>query len=223
MHHKKVGSNADPITAPKNQTFYSYYVNAIKSAYKFNYQYNKTTFYMIVSSVILYNALLFTLAIKEGSGLDKACMFSLFSYASLVLMEAIEYVEHYGLRYRDESDDSQPTEMCSWNTTENPYLTCNIFRFQRHTDHHMNAYKMFPTMELTQKMLKFPFDFGNAMVIATIPQLWESIANPLVDAALTGKQPSKEHLQYVSKVVLCQRLLFIFLFLYAFVKFVMSG
>ena len=61
---------------------------------------------MCVGATILYNVGLLSLALLEGSGLHKAAFFSLFSYFTLFLMEAIEYVEHYGLVYR-ESGDSQ--------------------------------------------------------------------------------------------------------------------
>lgn len=37
---------------------------------------------------------------KEGNGLSKALFFSALSYVTLFIMEAIEYIEHYGLVYR---------------------------------------------------------------------------------------------------------------------------
>ena len=45
----------------------------------------------------------------------------------------------------------------------------------------MNAYKIFTSLDLNEKMPLFPFDFFHAMFWAAIPQAWFSIANPLVD------------------------------------------
>lgn len=34
-------------------------------------------------------------------------------------MEAVEYIEHYGLVYRKDDKVTPVTEICSWNTKEN--------------------------------------------------------------------------------------------------------
>ena len=46
MHHKKVGTTEDPVTSPKDQSVYKYYVKVISSAYSFNYHHNFTYFLM---------------------------------------------------------------------------------------------------------------------------------------------------------------------------------
>ena len=96
-------------------------------------------------------------------------------------MESIEYIEHYGLVYRASENAKPVTEICSWNTTKNSLSNALIFRFQRHSDHHMNAYKLYSSLDLSPKMPQFPFDFPITLVICLIPPLWYFIANPLVD------------------------------------------
>ena len=44
----------------------------------------------------------------------------------------------------------------------------------------MNAYKIYSTVELTDKMPKIPFSVFEAFLIATIPPLWYKIMNPYV-------------------------------------------
>lgn len=96
-------------------------------------------------------------------------------------MEMVEYIEHYGLVYRSDEKAKPITEICSWNSNENELINWFIFRFQRHSDHHMNAYKVYPTLDLTDKMPQFPFDFVTGMILCLIPPLWWHIMNPLVD------------------------------------------
>ena len=86
---------------------YSFYVNALFSCYKFNYNYSKKIFVFNLASTIGYNLLAIGLAIKEGSSLNKALFFSLLSYFTLFIMEAVEYMEHYGLVYRTD-EKSKP-------------------------------------------------------------------------------------------------------------------
>lgn len=217
LHHKNVGTPLDPITSPKGMTIFQYYVNAISSAYKFNYKHSKNIFFMCLGATIFYNVGVLSLTLHEGSGLYKAAFFSLFSYFSLFLMEATEYIEHYGLIYR-ESGDSQALEICSWNTVHNEYLSWILFRFQKHSDHHMNAHKVYPVMELNEKMPCFPFDFGNAMLFAPVPQLWFYLADPLVDEVIKKQALPKNHLKSVEKAVFYQRALVTFLFLIVLAK-----
>jgi hypothetical protein len=64
---------------------------------------------MNVGATILYNALLVLFSIKSGSGIYKALFFSAISYASIFLMEAVEYIEHYGLIYRKDENTKPVT------------------------------------------------------------------------------------------------------------------
>lgn len=181
LHHKKVGTPEDPITSPKGRSIYSYYFNAIFSCYKFNYNYDKKVFAANLGATLLYNGLLVTLALREGSSIYKALFFSALSYAALWTMEEVEYIEHYGLVYRKDDKEKTVSEVCSWNTEDNELLNWFIFRFQRHSDHHMNAYKLYPTLDINEKMPQFPFDFMSAILMCKIPSLWYLLVDPLVD------------------------------------------
>lgn len=61
----------------------------------------------------------------------------------------------------------------------------------------MNAYKIYPTLDLTEKMPQFPFDFVSAILMATVPPLWTWLVNPLVDEVIEGKKVGVEHRKYV--------------------------
>lgn len=45
----------------------------------------------------------------------------------------------------------------------------------------MNAYKIYSSLELNDKMAIYPFDFLTAIFIAFVPPLWYKVSNPLVD------------------------------------------
>jgi hypothetical protein len=61
----------------------------------------------------------------------------------------------------------------------------------------MNAYKYFTTMELTEKMPKFPVTFNEAIYLCPTP-LWYYIMNPFVDEQLEGKKVSPSHIKFVN-------------------------
>jgi len=62
------------------------------------------------------------------------------------LFEGVEYIEHYGLVFKTGEDKNFIQERSSFNTDLNIFSNWMIFRFQRHADHHMNAYKYFTTL-----------------------------------------------------------------------------
>lgn len=84
-------------------------------------------------------------------------------------------------------------EQSSWNTDENMLHNWLVFRFQRHSDHHMNAYKYFTTIELTPTMPRFPMTFQEGIFMAMMPPLWFYIMNPYVDEQIEGKKVSASH------------------------------
>lgn len=95
--------------------------------------------------------------------------------------------------YREDVDKKEINEISSWNSEENILYNWIIFRFQRHSDHHMNAYKIFTTLELTDKMPRFPFNFFEGGLISLFPPLWYYIMNPYVDEVMEKKPIPKTH------------------------------
>ena len=63
----------------------------------------------------------------------------------------------------------------------------------RHSDHHLNAYKMYSALDMTDTMPIFPFGMYEAAYFAFIPPLWNYVMNPYVDKAIEGKEVSKTH------------------------------
>jgi len=65
-----------------------------------------------------------------------------YSLLTVFFLEAINYIEHYGLRRKkDENGIYEPVNIKhSWNAPHR-YTNYLIFKLQRHSDHHANAYK----------------------------------------------------------------------------------
>lgn len=151
LHHKYVGSPMDDITAPKNTPFFLYYFKSVFSSYRETFKYSKLFFAFCMSLHLIYLFTLYQLALTEFGGnselaLNKMVFFIFIAFFGLYMMESIEYIEHYGLVYRQNNNDQPVLEISSWNASTNPVYNWAIFRFQRHSDHHMNAYKIFSTL-----------------------------------------------------------------------------
>lgn len=70
----------------------------------------------------------------------------------------------------------------------------------------MNAYKIYSTLDLNDKMPQYPFTFVQAVAACWIPWLWYKIADPLVDKVLSGGRLTQKQLSkarnYVQAVIL---------------------
>ena len=153
---------------------------------------------------LAYVGILFAHAMNEYGdwwmALWKVMVFSGISLGCVVFLEFIEYIEHYGLIYRDDKDEDQITELCSWNPEVDVVTNLLLFRSHRHSDHHMNAYKIYTTLEMNDKMPVFPFSFFDGSVFCIIPQLWYFIMDPYVDEAVEGKKVDKRHDKLIKRM-----------------------
>ena len=191
MHHKLVGTPEDAVTSPKNQTIYEYYVRTIFSSYKQTFKYSKFFFAFCIILNWSFVYLMYNIALKQfqndsSLAFKKTLLFVLIAFESLFLMECVEYIEHYGLVYRKSQNEKPVLEISSWNTVVNPLYNWITFRFQRHSDHHMNAYKIYSSLELNDKMPQYPFTFPQAVGASWFPFIWYKIADPLVDKVLNS-------------------------------------
>jgi alkane 1-monooxygenase len=69
-------------------------------------------------------------------------------------------------------------ELSSWNSDKDIIFNWLSFRFQRYSDHHMNAYKYYSISDLTPAMPRFAFSIFEGIMLTLIPPLWYYIMNP---------------------------------------------
>ncbi len=106
---------------------------------------------------------------------------------AVVLLETVNYVEHYGLlRQRTASgryERCRPEH--SWNSDR---LVTNIFLFhlQRHSDHHANPGRRYQTLRSFDSAPQLPAGYATMVLLAFVPPLWRHVMNPRVLAHYGG-------------------------------------
>ncbi len=101
-------------------------------------------------------------------------------YASL-LLEMVNYIEHYGLSRKTEGGKREPFGMMhAWNAD---HLATNaaLVNLQRHSDHHMHAWKPFATLQAMPEAPQLPTGYAGCIFLATIPPLWFRLMHPRLD------------------------------------------
>ena len=100
------------------------------------------------------------------------------------MIETTNYIEHYGLlRKKDAQGIYEPVDIRhSWNA---PQVVTNhmLFKLQRHSDHHANAYKPYQILESLEDSPMLPHGYSASIILAMLPPLWFKIGNPLAEAA----------------------------------------
>ena len=189
-HHKNVATPHDPATARKNENLYAYLVRCISSTYLSAWKIendrlerNNKFAYSFKNAMIQFSLVqtLFLLIIYSLFGLQALICFVLAAAVGFVLLECIEYIEHYGLT-RDEIKPgiyARVEEQHSWN--------CNkilgrliLFELPLHPAHHKNSSIQYQALQSTQKAPEMPYGYPTMILLALIPPLWFKKINPIL-------------------------------------------
>lgn len=120
-------------------------------------------------------------------------MFAIQGVLAILLLEAINYVQHYGLVRREVApgryEPIGPEH--SWNSAA-WFSNLGLVNLGRHSDHHLFASRPFQALrDYRNRAPEFPTGLAFMTLAAFIPSLWFKIMNPLVLAerarARTGR------------------------------------
>lgn len=186
-HHRYVSTTLDPATAPRGRNVYFHIVaSTIKgnvSAWKIERERLEKKRLGLMSwhnAVIrgqLMSLLLVTAAWAMG-GWQAALFLSMCALAGKATLEAVNYMEHYGI-VRNPETPVQPRH--SWNTNRR-ISSWTMFNLTRHSHHHAQgevAYQDLKPMPEAPMMIN---GYLTTMVVALIPPLWHALMTPKVIA-----------------------------------------
>ena len=152
-HHKTMATIHDPATALLNENAYHFMIRSFFGSHVkvWNYEtkmirdkygpgaslwllicLNKMTWYFIIHFSILFG-------VYNIFGLSSFIFHVQYVIVSLVILELVNYIEHYGLlRKKDKNGVYESVnKMHSWNNLSGAVLV----RLQRHSDHHAHSFR----------------------------------------------------------------------------------
>jgi alkane 1-monooxygenase len=109
------------------------------------------------------------------------------SALAIWLLEAVNYVEHYGLQRRIQSD-GRPEPFGVQHAWNADHLISNslLANLQRHSDHHVHAWKPFAQLEPGPGP-QLPAGYAGCVLLAAVPPLWFAVMERrLASAAPAG-------------------------------------
>ena len=101
--------------------------------------------------------------------------------SGFLLLETINYIEHYGLRRKKKESGryERVREVHSWNSNH-VFGRIMLFELTRHSDHHYRANKKFQLLDYHEISPQLPYGYPTSMVLSLFPPIWFKIMNKRV-------------------------------------------
>jgi alkane 1-monooxygenase len=189
-HHLHVSTPNDPSTAKYNQNLYAFWWQTVTGTYTKAWaiqqnlnKVNQTKWYDSKNDMLWFSIIqvLYLVTIYFTFG-GKATLFAtLAGVVGFLLLETINYIEHYGLRRNQLASGrfERVSEKHSWNS--NHVLgRIILYELTRHSDHHYKSQKKYQVLEYHDVSPQMPFGYPTSMVMSFFPPLWFWVMNKRV-------------------------------------------
>ena len=184
-HHKHVATPHDPSTAKYNQSLYAFwpqtligtYVSAWKIANEEVEKKGKRR-WSLQNEMLLFQLiqLTFVLVVLYFFGIKIAILFVVAALIGGLLLESVNYIEHYGLSRTQTSEQQfervQPHH--SWNSNH-IIGRLMLFELSRHSDHHYLASRKYQILRSFDNAPQMPTGYPGMILLSLFPPLWFKI------------------------------------------------
>lgn len=178
-HHKYVSTPADPATSRYNETLYAFLVRSFVMSWISAFNIEKKKNGILKNKTLHYAAyqLIFML-ILASIHINLLIGLLLHSFVSILLLESVNYIEHYGLLRKEVNGVYEKVKpVHSWNSNHF-FSGINLFEVSRHSDHHAMASKPYYELEFIESSPQMPTGYPGMILLATVPPLWFKVMNP---------------------------------------------
>ncbi|MGZ5190213.1 MAG: fatty acid desaturase, partial [Flavisolibacter sp.] len=100
------------------------------------------------------------------------------AFQGILLLETVNYIEHYGLQRKQISQDKYERAMPehSWNSNH-VIGRVMLFELSRHSDHHFLASRKYQILRHHDNSPQMPTGYPGMMILATLPPAWFYVMN----------------------------------------------
>lgn len=189
-HHKHVGTLEDPATSRRGEHIYAFWVRSVIGCYRNAWaltlkqlKHKEVSFFSLHNGVfwghiaqIAYLAVGYTVG-----GLVVVVSLIGAGIVGFLLLESVNYIEHYGLmRRRLPNGRYERVETFhSWNSN---HEVGRIFLYEltRHADHHYKSTRPYQVLRHWDESPQLPHGYPLSIILSLFPPLWFAQMNPLL-------------------------------------------
>ncbi len=172
-HHVRVATPEDPASARYGESFWAFLPRTLIGSFRHAWALER-------GEVLKPWAA--TLAIAAALGLAFGPLAAAFFFGqsamAITLLEAVNYVEHYGLQRAKLPDGrfERPGARHAWDAYER-LSNCFLVHLQRHADHHLNPMRPYAALQPQAESPKLPTGYAGMIPVAMVPPLWFAVMN----------------------------------------------
>lgn len=191
-HHAHVATEEDPASARYGETLFGFFPRTIigswMSAWRLEnerLQKQGKSWFSLHNEMLRFQLIqvAFTAAIFAAFGWVGGVGFIGAAAMGALLLETINYVEHYGLSRKklENGRYERVLPIHSWNSNH-PIGRLLLFELSRHSDHHAQARRKYQVLRHFDHSPQAPTGYPGMIVLAWFPPLWFAVMHRHMDA-----------------------------------------
>jgi alkane 1-monooxygenase len=196
-HHKRVATPEDPGSARYGEMIYTFYFRTILFSYFSAWEIaNKDVKKKGKPVFSLYNEmvqftliqLIFVALVIFIFGWQTTLYYLIAAGIGILLLETVNYIEHYGLRRKTLEDGKYERAMPghSWNS-DHVIGRLMLFELSRHSDHHYLASRKYQVLRHHDDSPQMPTGYPGMMILSLIPPAWFYVMNKRIKSLSNQK------------------------------------
>lgn len=189
-HHSRVATPDDPATARFGESFYRFLprtlVGSLRSALRIErkrvrregrpaWSWRNRMYIAVIGPLLACTAMILV------GGPAAAVLFLVQSAVAIGLLEAVNYIEHYGLERARHADGTYAKVdiQHSWNAS---FAITNylLFNLQRHSHHHVHQSLHYQQLHDLRESPQLPAGYASLVPLALLPPVWHKVMGPRV-------------------------------------------
>jgi alkane 1-monooxygenase len=187
-HHAHVATPADPATARLGEPIYAFWPRSVWGGFRSAWRIEAARLQalglprlsgrnQVLWAVLLPPAI--AAALHAAWGPAAAALYVMQALAAILVLETVNYVEHYGLQRRLVAPGvyEKVGVAHSWNSHRR-LTNWLLIGLQRHSDHHANPGRRYPVLRAFADAPMLPTGYGGMVLLALVPPLWHRVMDP---------------------------------------------
>jgi alkane 1-monooxygenase len=195
-HHKKVATPEDPASSRFGESIYAFFPRSISNSWLSAWHIEATKlqklgkqFWSWENEMLRFQVwqLALLTAITLFFGWMALLLFAAAALVGILLLEAVNYIEHYGLKRQQTDKGYERTlPIHSWNSNH-PMGRLVLLELSRHSDHHFLASRKYQVLRHFDESPQMPTGYPGMILLALVPPLWFKVMHRAISHYRKGK------------------------------------
>lgn len=193
-HHKNIGTPHDPVTARLNENIYQFVGRCVPQVFMAAWNLEKNRMHRLSLNTwswsnqmirFLTIEILLILCIGLIFGFKSLLFFVIAASIGFILLECIDYIEHYGLKRKELKPGIYESIQAKHSWNSNQILgRVLLFELPLHPAHHKNSSTPYQALQSEMSAPQMPLGYPGMIILALFPKLWFTMINPIATKAM---------------------------------------